>query len=173
MKLAHVATFLEQRKAYVPWTTVQSSQIGDAILSPPNIPRDSVTMVNLTANLSPFDFIDSREVSMVFGDICERYNSSLNELITPVISESQSSKFKSLEFIWIICLTITMLGLIGWTSSMQITILKLLIRPTGELPTPQLPEITISPEVPGVSSDSPDNSDVNSPPEYSKTSLSY
>ena len=95
MKLAHVATFPEQRKAYVPWTTVQSSQIGDAILSPPNIPRDSVTMVNLTANLSPFDFIDSREVSMVFGDICERYNSSLNELITPVISDSQFSKFES------------------------------------------------------------------------------
>ena len=164
--------FPTSRTAYVPWTKVQALQIGDAILTSPNIPRNPITMVNLTANLSPFDFIDSREVSMVFGEICERYNTSLNELITPVISESHANIFTSLEFIWILFLTITMVGLLGWTTSLQIKIYRKETRPTGGLPS--VPEVTTSTDKnPNSIKEMPINSGVHEPPEYSKSSLTY
>ncbi|KAL5248808.1 hypothetical protein ACHWQZ_G017860 [Mnemiopsis leidyi] len=67
-------------------------QIGDAILSSPHIPRDPISMVNLSSHLTPFDFVDSKEVSKVFGDICEKYNSSLSELITPTVSHTMENK---------------------------------------------------------------------------------
>ncbi|KAL5268670.1 hypothetical protein ACHWQZ_G002503 [Mnemiopsis leidyi] len=80
----NLLNFPPHRTAYVPWNEVQALQIGDAILSSPHIPRDPISMVNLSSHLTPFDFVDSKEVSKVFGDICEKYNSSLSELITPL-----------------------------------------------------------------------------------------
>ena len=67
-----------QRTTYVPWNNILGLQVGDAKLTSPNIQRKPIQTVNLTANLTPFDFIDSTEISQVFGNICEEYNTSLN-----------------------------------------------------------------------------------------------
>ena len=51
-------------------------------------------------------------------------NEEISELITPVISESQANKFLSWEFLWLISLTISVIGLISWSSSRQILICR-------------------------------------------------
>ena len=168
--------FPVQRTAYVPWTKVQALQIGDAILSSPNIPRDPITMVNLTSNLTLYDFVDSKEVSTVFGEICERYNSSLSELITPVITEAHSNKWFNWETLWLISLTITLIGLISWIISQQITICKgVTIQSNGELQHLAKKETaTTSPgNVISTCPEVADDSGTNSPPKYTNSSLSY
>ena len=169
--------FPAQRTAYVPWTKVQALQIGDAILSSPNIPRDPITMVNLTSNLTPYDFIDSKEVSSVFGEICKRYNSSLSEIITPVISQTHSNKWLHWETLWLISLTISLMGLISWMISQQITICRgVTIQPAGELQPLANQETTNSPIITTSTcpdDESADNGGEIAPPKYTNSSLSY
>ena len=166
-------SFPSHRVAYVPWNEIQALQIGDAILSSPNIPRDPISMVNLSSRLTPFDFVDSKEVSKVFGDICEQYNSSLSELITPVIIDSRANKFLTWEFLWLISLTVTIIGLISWLSYQQISVCKsVIIRPKGNSNTTANRKSPSSPET----GDSPQDLNLNrggkAPPEYTTSSIS-
>ena len=169
----NLLNFPPHRTAYVPWNEVQALQIGDAILSSPNIPRDPISMVNLSSHLTPFDFVDSKEVSKVFGGICEKYNSSLSELITPVISESQANKFLSWEFLWLISLTISIIGLISWSSCRQISICRgVTIQTKGDSLPLTNQEAPSSPEVDDSPSDLTLNRGGKAPPEYTTSSIS-
>ena len=169
----NLLNFPPHRTAYVPWNEVQALQIGDAILSSPHIPRDPISMVNLSSHLTPFDFVDSKEVSKVFGDICEKYNSSLSELITPVISESQANKFLSWEFLWLISLTISIIGLMTWLSWRQISVCRgVTTQPkSNSLPLTNQ-EAPSSPEMENSPPDLSLNRGGKAPPEYTTSSIS-
>lgn len=120
-----------QRTAYIYWQNVKSVQVGNKKILSPIMKNVSLIMSNLSLNVPELNlYLDYENVTNVFSDICNRYNSSLKDILTPVIFNSRSSSTGSTLLIAFILLLICVLA--AWLGYLQyqVRMLNALISPS-------------------------------------------
>ena len=103
-------TLSEYGTAYLYWKGLSSVQIGNKRISAPGMEHIQLKESNLSPDIeSLLHYMDSENVTNVFKNICDKYNKSLSELITPAFDnwvlrdKDQFSNHWIIMIITIIC----------------------------------------------------------------------
>ena len=96
--------------AFVYWENVTSVQIDNTRIVSPAIPIANTQLVNYNTNLSLRDFkLDIDNISLTFTELCNAYNRSLEELMTPVLQEFNEGGTWKIFGKWVIPIIVTVI----------------------------------------------------------------
>ena len=127
--------FTSARTAYVPWNNLQAMQIGGTQLISPLTYSEPLVPENFSVSHVSYNFIDATNISLVFKEVCDKYNASLNNVIEPFFRDNFPKQFNN-NFIWLISLTSSVCLLIGWNLWILLQLLHMRYRTSkteGEL----------------------------------------
>ena len=117
------------RTAYLYWKDMSSVQVGNKRLISPNMKHTPLKMSNLTLDLPMLiNYMNSDNVTSVFRKICNKYNSSLSNMITPAIEgwiRYTGNGIGTADWTWYIVITICAAGMIAWIAYLQVKIYKI------------------------------------------------
>jgi hypothetical protein len=100
--------FSEQRTAYLYWKDIKYLQIGNKRIFSPSSRNMTLTlkMSNISIKDTDLDWnMDMKNVTDTFRNICKKYDSNLNDLISPIINHWKSPITNNLPIIWLSVLT--------------------------------------------------------------------
>ena len=114
------------RTAYLYWKDVQYVQVGNKRIASPNMKHIPLKMSNLTLDIPSFiNYIDGENVTSMFRDMCEKYNSSLNDIITPVIVDWHDESNRAVKINTVTMVTLILIVAMGaWMIYLHIVVHK-------------------------------------------------
>ena len=120
LKLSEVNT------AYVSWENTEAIQIGTIQLQNPNRGNIILTPEIINFNYTNLQYyIDNKNVTDTFTNICKDYNTSLNDLMGPLILNSHAKNLIDPKFWIIVVLSIIILAIVAWLIILQVQLLKI------------------------------------------------
>ena len=123
MNSVKMSTF---RTAYMYWKDIQYIQVGNKRIASPDMKHIPLKMSNLTLDVPSFiNYIDHDIVTSTFRDICDKFNSTLDDIITPVILDWHEESHRPVKLRVVTMVTAVLVITIGaWVIYLHITVHK-------------------------------------------------
>ena len=105
------------RTAYVDWKGVSYVQIGKTLIRSPNVNIATFTVSNFSIDPPTFDFyLDSGNITRIFDSICKKYNTTLDNIMPPLIEHWKTQNFIGSmgNLIWHVLTTVAILIICSW-----------------------------------------------------------
>ena len=110
---------------YINWKDITTIQFGGVKLYSPSVIFPPIEVANYTAEFASSYLVSTEEISQTFQDLCDRYNLSLNAVISPFVEfNNYSSSFWTLKNISIIILAAVLLFSAGLNAIIIIFVRK-------------------------------------------------
>ena len=117
------------RTAYLSWDNLKALQIGEILIDSPNMTYTPLTMSNLSLedDIMRGYYTDGENITKVFNLICKKYNSTLDDILPPLVDHWQT-QFKTeyrLNILWYIGTATIIAAIICWLIYLHYIIIKL------------------------------------------------
>ena len=111
------------RTTYLDWGKFQSVQIGNTQINSPVMETTPLNFADFSVDTPLLNYyLNSDNITNVFSSICKKYNSTLEDLIPPLI-EDWKYQSNSITFLpWFIAVSVIIVALIIWNIYLHISL---------------------------------------------------
>ena len=116
----------KHRTAYLSWGTLKAIQIGETLIDSPNMAYTPLIISNLSFETSEYYF-DGENVTNTFSLICKKYNSTLGDIISPIVDHwyTRIKHNSHLNILWYASVAIVITAIVSWIVYLQCVIQEL------------------------------------------------
>ena len=116
------------KTAYIAWNNTNAIQVGETKVISPQMEFTPLTIANFSFDIPIAEYVDGEKISKVFSSICEKYNTTLDNLVNPVFDEHQNRPKIGDTLIWCSVLTVLTIVLGAWITYIQFTLFVLRLK---------------------------------------------
>ena len=114
--------------AYLYWRTLKAIKMGNTLIDSPKMTHKPLTISNLSFEMNEYYF-DSENVTKTLGTICKKYNSTLDDILPPIVdhwvTRIKADTDSNLTIVRYASIAIMIAVIICWIIYLHCVILKL------------------------------------------------